>query len=223
MKKRYISVSMMCADFLNIQRELDTFAQGGVDYLHIDIMDGHFVPNLTLGPGFCKALAEYSSIPLDIHLMVEQPDHLIPQFSGFKDAIITIHPEATYHPHRSIQLIQSHGITAGIALNPTTTLESIRYLLPDIGAILLMTVNPGFAGQRLIPQTLDKIRHFSDHIEKENLDILLEVDGNVSWENLPKMKAAGADAFTAGTSSIFQKNSDRLENIKRFRAMIDEE
>jgi len=174
-----------------------------------------------LGPDFCKSLAAYSSIPLDIHFMTEKVDNLLPKFAEFTNAVFTIHPEAGYHPLRSIQLIKSYGISAGIALNPTTTLESIRYMVPDLDMICLMTVNPGYAGQKLIPQTIEKITEFSRYIRREKPDILLEVDGNVSWENIPAMKEAGADVYVAGSSSIFGEDMDRKKAITRFRRLIE--
>ena len=230
-----ISPSMMCADMLHLENELDLFAETGIDYLHMDIMDGHYVPNFTLGPGFCKMLAENSPIPLDIHLMIENVDKFIPVFSEaalagrerFPDketktagTIITFHPEAEYHPIRQLHLIKSFGIRGGLALDPATPLETLKYLLPHADMLLLMTVNPGYSGQKLVPGMIEKIAEIDEYCRKEKLSVEIEVDGNVSWENIPKMIAAGAETLVAGTSSLFDKNMDRRSASRKLRSLI---
>jgi len=216
-----IAPSMMCADFINLKADLDVFHETQVDYLHIDIMDGHYVPNFTLGVDFCRQLDGYSDIPLDIHLMVENPEKHIPDFSQFKDALVSFHPDACYHPFREIQLIKSFNAKAGIAVDPALALDSIKYMIPDIDFICIMTVNPGYSGQKLIPQTINKIKRVHDYIYKNGYQVDIEVDGNVSWKNLPKMLDAGANIFVAGTSSIFEKGKDIRSNSIRFKNILE--
>jgi ribulose-phosphate 3-epimerase len=220
-KRIKIAPSMMCADFLNLKTQLELFEKMGLDYLHVDIMDGHYVPNFTLGPDFCRALDRGSSIPLDIHLMTEDVDSYVPAFAGFEGAVVSFHPEVSYHPIRTIQLIKSYGARAGIALDPSVGLEQIKYLLPDISLICVMTVNPGYAGQVLIPQTLPKIKELAGYIAGQGLHIELEVDGNVSWQNIPVMLEAGADVLVAGSSSIFKAGGDLEKNILRMKNLIN--
>jgi len=210
----------MCADFINLKQTLDLFNRKGVEYLHIDVMDGHYVPNCPFGVDFCNSLAAYSSIPLDIHLMIENVDSYIPSFRHLQNAVITFHPETVYHPLRTIQLIRQQEQSAGIAIDPSMPIESIRHLLPYIDLVCVMTVNPGYSGQKLIPESLKKIEELHRYIAQENLDgIDIEVDGNVSWENITPMIEAGADVLVAGTSSLFQKGCGLAENLDRMREM----
>ncbi len=217
-----ISPSLMCADLLDLKKDLGIFEKNDIDLFHIDIMDGHYVPNFTLGIDFCKAVSSYSSIPLDIHLMIEEVDRHIPVFSALKNSIITIHPEVSYHPQKSIQLIKESGAKAGIAVDPSMSLEQVKYLIDDIDMVCIMTVNPGYAGQKIIPGCINKIREFKDYLDLKGTDIDIEVDGNVSWENIPDMIHAGANVLVAGTSSVFSKDGNLDENIKKFKSLISE-
>ena len=220
MKKIKISPSLMCSDFLVLKKDLGIFKANDISFLHIDIMDGHYVPNFTLGVDFCKAVSSYSDIPLDIHLMIENVDNYIPSFSFNKSSIISIHPEVSYHPLRSIQLIKDNGLKAGIAIDPSISLEEVKYLLSDLDMICIMTVNPGYSGQKLITQTIQKIEEFSKYLDLMNLNIDVEIDGNVSWGNIPKMVDAGADILVTGTSSIFSKDEDLADNIKKLKKLL---
>ncbi len=217
-----ISPSMMCADFLHLQDELDLFGEIGIDYLHIDIMDGHYVPNFTLGPGFCKMLAEHSPIPLDIHLMIENVDRYVPVFAeaASPGSVITFHPEAEYHPIRQLDLIKSLGVRGGIAVDPATPLEAIKHILPHSEMICIMTVNPGYSGQKLVPGMIEKIAEIDAYCRKEGLPVEIEVDGNVSWENIPKMIGAGAETLVAGTSSLYDRGMDRRDASRKLRALV---
>ena len=222
MKNIKISPSLMCSNFLELKKDLDILKANKIDFLHIDIMDGHYVPNFTLGVDFCKAVSSYSDIPLDIHLMIENVDDYIPSFSFSKSSIISIHPEVSYHPLRSIQLIKDNGLEAGIAVDPSISLEEVKYLLPDLDMVCIMTVNPGYSGQKLIPQTIQKIEEFSKYLKSIDLNIDIEVDGNVSWDNIPKMVNAGADILVAGTSSIFSRDKNLVGNIEKLKKLLSD-
>jgi ribulose-phosphate 3-epimerase len=223
MRKIGIAPSMMCADFIHLGAELDLMREEGADFLHIDIMDGHYVPNYTLGPDFCRSLAEYSPLPLDIHLMIENIDAHAPLFAKLPHARVSFHPEATWHPLRTIDLIRSFGAQAGIAVDPALPLAAVEEILPHVSFVCIMTVNPGYAGQALIPEALDKIRTLADVVRVRGLDIQIEVDGNVSWANIPRMVEAGADLLVAGTSSLFDGKGDLRGNLRRMRAAIGRE
>jgi ribulose-phosphate 3-epimerase len=220
MRNVKISPSMMCADFLNLREALDIFVAKKIDYLHIDVMDGHYVPNFTLGPGFCEALAQDFAIPLDIHLMIEDVDRYIPQFAKFPQSIVCFHPEVSYHPLRTIQLIKSFSAQAGIAIDPAMPLENVKHLFPYINVVCVMSVNPGYAGQPLIPETLAKISECRRYFDTIGKNIAIEVDGNVSWTNIIPMVRAGADILVTGSSSIFSTEDDLSQNIDRLRGLI---
>lgn len=222
MKKAYISPSLMCVDLMNVQKDIEALEEAGVDYLHVDMMDNHFVPNITLSVDFMKALKKITRIPLDIHLMIEQPEQTI-QLLSFCDNhdIISVHYESTVHVQKALNTIKSMGTKAGVALNPGTLVSVLEDLLPDIDTVICMTVNPGFAGQKLIPATLNKIARLRNMLNKAGYpQILIEVDGNVSFENAAKMHDAGADIYVAGTSSLFTKEGTIKENTEKFREII---
>jgi len=220
--KGKISASIMCADFRNLEREVKLLEKLGIDYLHFDIMDGHFVPNFTMGPDILIAIREITDMPFDIHLMIEKPENFIDLFELKKGDLVSVHQESTYHLQRVLQKIKDKGAGTAVALNPATPVEMIKYVLSDIDMILIMTVNPGFAGQKLVPATLDKIQEVKQLINLNKLSIEIEVDGNVSFENAKKMRLCGADIFVAGTSSLFNRSiglevaSEKLKNAISF-------
>ena len=221
--KGQIAPSVMCVNFMDLPAALDAFKGLGVEYLHVDIMDGCFVPNYTLGPDFCRALKEAgpSSIPLDIHLMITEPERKLDWFPFGEGDYVSIHYEATAHPIRALKAIRDRGAKSMLALNPATPIQALETALDDMDAVLIMTVNPGYAGQSLIPRTLEKIsaaRKFLD--ERGFAHIEIEVDGNVSFENAVKMRAAGADIFVAGSSSVFKKGASLADNTERLRQAI---
>ena len=226
MRKGYSAPSLMCVDLMNAQRDIEALERVGVEYLHIDVMDNHFVPNITLSTDFAKAVKGITSVPLDIHLMVEDPArYTIPQltFLGPED-IVAVHYEAVLHPLRALTAIRQLGCKAGIAINPATPICMLEDILDDVDMVLVMTVNPGFAGQKLIPSTLAKIARLRKMLDESGHgNVLIEVDGNVSFENAVKMHAAGADIYVAGSSSLFSKEASLAENTRRFREIIDKD
>ena len=216
-----ISPSMMCADWMHLGRDIAIMEDCGIEYLHIDIMDGSFVQNYTLGTDYIKALHDATDIPLDIHLMIDEPERKLDWFEFRKGDYVAIHNESTAHVQRTLQTIRDMGAKPMLTLNPATPLSTVEEILDDVDGILLMTVNPGFAGQKLIPGTLNKIRRLRDVLDDCGyLNTDIEVDGNVSFENAVKMKAAGANIFVGGSSSVFHKDESITENIKKMRACI---
>ncbi|MDX2196990.1 MAG: ribulose-phosphate 3-epimerase [Cytophagales bacterium] len=216
-----VSPSMMCADFLDLKSELDVFAQYKIDYLHMDIMDGNYVPNFTLGIDFCKAVASYSMIPLDYHLMVEDPDRFVDIFCQIKNSIFTFHPETSRHPVRTIEHIRAAGCKPSIAIDPAIPVNQFIHLYPLVDMVCVMTVNPGYAGQKLIPFCIDKFSELQDIKKKYGLSFEIEADGNVSWENIPKMINAGAEVLVVGTSSVFSKTESRNDTLERLYEMLN--
>ncbi len=219
--KKAISPSLMCADFLRLGEELTALEKQGIEYLHVDVMDGVFVQNYTLGTDFVKKIKGACSIPLDLHLMIEEPERKLAWFDFGEGDYVSVHYEACRHVQAALSAIRARGAKAMIALNPATPLSVLEELLPDLDGVLIMTVNPGFSGQKLIPQTLDKIRRLRTWLDDcgyGHVDI--ECDGNVSFENAKKMSEAGANIFVAGTSSIYAKGQPLEENIEVLRRSL---
>lgn len=200
-----IAPSILSADFARLGDDVSAVLDAGADVIHFDVMDNHFVPNLTFGPMICEALRSFGiKAPIDVHLMIKPVDSLIPAFAKAGADIITFHPEATDHVDRTLQLIKDLGCKAGVVLNPATPLSCLDYIMDKLDVILLMSVNPGFGGQKFIPTTIDKIKHVKQKIIESGRDIRLEVDGGVNSKNIAEIAAAGADMFVAG-SAIFSQ------------------
>lgn len=216
-----ISASIMCADIMNLETHLRELEQSGCDYIHVDIMDGAFVPNFTLGTDLIHRLHQDTKIPLDIHLMVEKPEEKLDYFEILPHDTVSVHVESSRNIRNVTERIRKKGANACVALNPATPLCYLDYLYDDIDMILIMTVNPGYAGQEMIPAALDKISQLKTYLKStERGQILIEVDGNVSFANAPKMARAGADIFVAGSSSIYQKEGTFADNVSRLREAI---
>ena len=214
-----IAPSILSADFARLGEEVDKVLEAGADIVHFDVMDNHYVPNLTIGPMVCKALRDYGiTAPIDVHLMVSPVDRLIGEFAEAGATYITFHPEATMHVDRSLQLVREAGCKSGLVFNPATTLDAASYVMNKIDMILLMSVNPGFGGQKFIPSTLSKLAEARELIDSCGQDIMLEVDGGVGINNIAEIATAGADTFVAG-SAIFNQ-PDYAEVIAKMRAEL---
>jgi ribulose-phosphate 3-epimerase len=195
-----IAPSILAADFARLADEIARVEAAGADLLHVDVMDGHFVPNLTIGPPVISAIAAVTRLPLDVHLMVEQPETLLPAFIEAGSAYLSVHVEACRHLHRTIQIIKDAGVRASVVLNPATPVHMLDDILAELDMVLLMSVNPGFGGQQFIPATLEKIRTLKHRIESRHLPIAIEVDGGVKPDNARQVREAGADVLVAGTA-----------------------
>jgi len=213
-----IAPSILSADFASLGAEVRAVSQAGADYIHIDVMDGHFVPNLTIGPAVVAALRPHSSLPFDVHLMISPADPYIPDFVQAGADIVTVHVEAGPHLHRTIQLIKDEGVRAGLALNPGTPLTVVEPLLDTLDLVLVMSVNPGFGGQSFIAGQLEKIRQLRTLIDKTERKIDLQVDGGINSENAADAIAAGADVLVAGSATFTGDTSQYAANIEALRA-----
>ncbi|MFA0810904.1 ribulose-phosphate 3-epimerase [Microbulbifer epialgicus] len=214
-----IAPSILSADFARLGEEVDNVLAAGADWVHFDVMDNHYVPNLTIGPMVCQALRKHGvEAPIDVHLMVEPVDDMIRMFADAGATYITFHPEASRHPDRSLQLIRSLGCKAGLVFNPASSLDTAKYVMDKLDMILLMSVNPGFGGQKFIPSTLTKLGETRQLIDASGYDIRLEIDGGVNRDNIAEIAAAGADTFVAG-SAIFN-TPDYAEVIDAMRKSL---
>jgi ribulose-phosphate 3-epimerase len=202
-KKVKVAPSILSADFSRLGEEIRAVEAAGADIIHIDVMDGHFVPNITIGPLIVQAARKVTKLPLDVHLMIENPELFIADFAKAGADYLTVHAEAAYHLHRLVQSIREHkGVKAAVSLNPATPLEALDYVLGDLDMVLIMSVNPGFGGQAFIPSQLDKIRGLRKRIDDRRLDLEIEVDGGIKTDNAAEVAAAGADILVAG-SAVF--------------------
>jgi ribulose-phosphate 3-epimerase len=210
-----ISPSILSADFTRLGEEVRSVEDAGADWIHIDVMDGHFVPNITIGPLVVAAVKKVTKLPLDVHLMISDPDRYVEDFHAAGADILTVHPEAAIHLHRTLSRIRELGMKAGAALNPATGLEALEYVLPNLDVVMLMTVNPGFGGQSFIKTMLPKVKALREMIDRSGYRILSEIDGGVSPETAPGLIENGADVFVAG-SAVFGK-PPYAEAIRKIR------
>jgi ribulose-phosphate 3-epimerase len=212
-----ISPSILSADFANLGEDVRAIDEAGADWIHVDVMDGHFVPNITIGPGVVKALRRHSAKPFDVHLMISPIDSFLDAFAEAGADIITVHPEAGPHLHRTIQRIKGLGKKAGVSLNPATPAKMLDYVIEEIDLVLVMSVNPGFGGQKFITSQLKKIEAIANRIQKEGLDVHLEVDGGIDSETAKQAVSAGATALVAGTAIFRGGPSQYAMNIRALR------
>lgn len=214
-----LSPSLLSANFAELKRDIEKLENGGADYLHLDVMDGNFVPNISFGAPIIKSVKQVTKLPLDVHLMIDKPERFIKDFVDAGADIITVHGESTIHLHRVVQMIKSFGVKAGVSLNPSTTLDSLKYVIDDLDLILIMSVNPGFGGQSFIPCMKDKIKEARRLIDEKSLDIILQVDGGVKIDNIEEIVSLGSDLIVVG-SDIF-KASDLESRVKKFKKLIE--
>ncbi|MEZ4525409.1 MAG: ribulose-phosphate 3-epimerase [Desulfobacterales bacterium] len=217
---KLIAPSILSADFARLGEEIRAVEKAGANWIHIDVMDGHFVPNITMGPIIVEAARHSTQLPLDVHLMIEHPDTYVPDFAKAGADWICVHAEACVHLHRSLQLIRDCGAKAGVALNPSTPLNAIEWVLEYTDFVLIMSVNPGFGGQSFIQNSLDKIRQLRNILDDRGLSALIQVDGGVNVNTIGKISKAGADVFVAG-SAVFG-SGDYEKTIAEFRKIIAE-
>lgn len=208
-----IAPSILSADFAALGKEIEDVEAGGADYIHVDVMDGHFVPNITIGPLIVEAIRPATNLPLDVHLMIEEPDTFIADFAKAGADIITVHQETCRHLHRTIHLIKEHGVKAGVVLNPATPAETVKEVLPYLDMVLLMTVNPGFGGQKFIPEVLPKISYLNDLRQANNYSFEIEIDGGVNKDTAKRCTDLGADVLVAGSAVFNQEDRKQAINI----------
>lgn len=216
MKK--IAPSVLSADFTRLYDEIKAVEKAGADYIHADVMDGHFVPNITFGPLIVKALRKITSLPLDVHLMISEPDRFIETFINAGADIVTVHAEASLHLHRTVQRIKSMGKRAGVSLNPATPLNVLNYVIDEVDLVLLMTVNPGFEAQEFIGSVAPKIRMLRQEVDEKGLRLEIEVDGGINEDTISIASSAGADVFVAGSAIFYSR--DYAETIRRMKEKI---
>ena len=215
---KLIAPSILSADFSKLGDEIRAVEDAGADWIHVDVMDGHFVPNITMGPIIVKAARSVTSLPIDVHLMIENPDRYIPDFAKAGAGLISVQVEACVHLNRTVQMIKESGLRAGVVLNPSTPLSSIDWILEYVDFVVIMSVNPGFGGQTFIPNSLYKIKALRKIIQERGLSTLIEIDGGVTEKNIEEISLAGTDAFVAG-SAIFGTN-DYKKTIESFRKKV---
>lgn len=215
-----IAPSILSADFTRLGEEIKDVEKAGADYIHIDVMDGHFVPNITIGPMIVKAARRVTDLPLDVHLMISDPDYFIKDFAEAGASIITVHAETLNHLHRTIQLIRDKGVRPGVVLNPATPLGVLEYILDQLDMVVLMTVNPGFEAQKFIPEVIPKIRRLRKMVNDLDLSLEIEVDGGIDPEIIGRVSSAGADVFVAGSAIYYSK--DYKETIRLMRERMSE-
>jgi len=219
MKQKKISPSLLSADFANLEREIKMLEEGGAHLLHIDVMDGHFVPNITIGPPVVAAINKVASIPLDVHLMIENPGLYVDEFIKAGADYVTIHVEAAPHLHRVIQQIKAKGVKAGVSLNPHTSLSNLENVLSDVDMVLIMSVNPGFGGQSFIPQALTKVKQLKQMLKDSgNEHVEIEIDGGIKLDNIKEVAQAGVDVFVSG-SGIFKSDDPKAMIGKMIQAI----
>ena len=210
-----ISPSILSADFTRLGDEIKAVEQAGADYIHIDVMDGHFVPNITIGPMIVEAVKRVTDLPLDVHLMISDPDNFIDDFVKAGADILTVHAETVKHLHRTVQYIKEKGVSPGVSLNPATPLDILEYVLDDLDLVLLMTVNPGFGGQKFIPAVIPKIKRLREMVDKRNLKTEIEVDGGIGPDSINRVSSAGADVFVAGSAIFYSEDYKKTISLMR--------
>lgn len=215
---KLIAPSILSADFSRLGSEIKAVETAGADWIHVDVMDGHFVPNLTIGPLIVEAVKRVTSLPIDVHLMIESPDKYIPAFAEAGATLISVHVEASTHLNRSVQLIRECGARPGVVLNPSTPLQALEWIIENVDYVLIMSVNPGFGGQAFIKSSLDKVRKLRELIQQKKLNTLIEIDGGVNEKTIADIAAAGVDAFVAGSAIFGSRNYQAT--LRAFREII---